>query len=217
MRTSPARNLTPSMPPASRLCIRAVGLPFFWWSWSLRSWSSRSSASPACPGWCSRVSWESPSWRVLAYEIIKYAGRHKRGFIARVVLWPGLSLQRLTTRQPGSDQIEVAIAALQEVLRVDAGGEPAPTGLGRPRKRLQWTEASHDREAGGRDPREVAALSPRSCPIRPSSTTRDATRRSPKRTPTLRTATDSRRSTSRRSGPCGMPRSCSRRAAWSPR
>lgn len=61
----------------------------------------------------------------LAYEIIKYAGRHKEGFIARVVLWPGLNLQRLTTRQPSPDQIEVAIAALQEVLRVDAGGEPA--------------------------------------------------------------------------------------------
>jgi uncharacterized protein YqhQ len=42
-----------------------------------------------------------------------------------VVLWPGLNLQRLTTRQPSPDQIEVAIAALQEVLRVDAGGEPA--------------------------------------------------------------------------------------------
>ena len=61
----------------------------------------------------------------LAYEIIKYAGRHQQGFIARVVLWPGLNLQRLTTRQPSLDQIEVAIAALQEVLRVDAGGEPA--------------------------------------------------------------------------------------------
>jgi uncharacterized protein YqhQ len=61
----------------------------------------------------------------LAYEIIKYAGRHKDGFIARVVLWPGLNLQRLTTRQPSPDQLEVAIAALQEVLRVDAGGEPA--------------------------------------------------------------------------------------------
>jgi uncharacterized protein YqhQ len=61
----------------------------------------------------------------IAYEIIKYAGRHKDGFIARVVLWPGLNLQRLTTRQPSPDQIEVAIAALQEVLRVDAGGEPA--------------------------------------------------------------------------------------------
>jgi uncharacterized protein YqhQ len=61
----------------------------------------------------------------LAYEIIKYAGKHKQGFIARVVLWPGLGLQRLTTRQPDLEQIEVAIAALQEVLRVDAGGRQA--------------------------------------------------------------------------------------------
>jgi uncharacterized protein YqhQ len=68
----------------------------------------------------------------LAYEVIKYAGRHKQGFIARVVLWPGLSLQRLTTRQPGIDQIEVAIAALQEVLRVDAGGPPAVAAPAQP-------------------------------------------------------------------------------------
>jgi uncharacterized protein YqhQ len=62
----------------------------------------------------------------LAYEIIKYAGRHKDGFVARIVLRPGLSLQRLTTREPSVDQIEVAIAALQEVLQADASREPLP-------------------------------------------------------------------------------------------
>jgi uncharacterized protein YqhQ len=62
----------------------------------------------------------------LAYEIIKYAGRHKDGFVARVVLRPGLSLQRLTTREPSDDQIEVAIAALQEVVQADESREPLP-------------------------------------------------------------------------------------------
>ena len=60
----------------------------------------------------------------LSYEVIRFAGRHKDGFVARVLLWPGLLLQRLTTREPSVEQVEVAIAALAEVLRVDGGGEP---------------------------------------------------------------------------------------------
>ncbi|MHB0979568.1 MAG: DUF1385 domain-containing protein [Thermoleophilia bacterium] len=65
----------------------------------------------------------------LSYEVIRFAGRHKDGLVSRVVLWPGLKLQRLTTREPSAEQVEVAIVALVEVLRVDAGGEPDPRGL----------------------------------------------------------------------------------------
>lgn len=65
----------------------------------------------------------------LSYEVIRFAGRHKDGVVSRVVMWPGLQLQRLTTREPTAEQVEVAIVALVEVLRVDAGGEPDPRGL----------------------------------------------------------------------------------------
>jgi uncharacterized protein YqhQ len=65
----------------------------------------------------------------LSYEVIKYAGRHKDGAFSRIMLWPGLLLQRLTTREPSEDQVEVALAALGEVLRVEAGGEPNPFGI----------------------------------------------------------------------------------------
>lgn len=65
----------------------------------------------------------------ISYEVIRYAGRHKDGVVAKVFLWPGLKLQRLTTREPSADQVEVAIVALMEVLRVDAGGEPDPRGM----------------------------------------------------------------------------------------
>ena len=65
----------------------------------------------------------------LAYEVIRYAGRHQTGRFARVVSWPGLALQRLTTREPDADEVEVAIAVLKEVLRVEAGGEPVPKGV----------------------------------------------------------------------------------------
>jgi uncharacterized protein YqhQ len=62
----------------------------------------------------------------LSYEIIRYAGRHKEGFVSRLLLGPGLLLQRLTTREPSEDQVEVALSALGEVLRVEAGGAPVP-------------------------------------------------------------------------------------------
>jgi uncharacterized protein YqhQ len=53
----------------------------------------------------------------LAYELIRFAGKHtdKRWLLA--LLAPGLWLQRLTTRQPSLDQLEVSIRALKEVLQ----------------------------------------------------------------------------------------------------
>jgi uncharacterized protein YqhQ len=55
----------------------------------------------------------------IAYEIIRFAGRHPENPILRIVLAPGLWLQRLTTRQPTLDQVEVSIQALREVLRLE--------------------------------------------------------------------------------------------------
>jgi uncharacterized protein YqhQ len=55
----------------------------------------------------------------IAYEIIRFAGRHPTQPVLRVVLAPGLWLQRLTTREPTLDQIEVSIRALKEVLRLE--------------------------------------------------------------------------------------------------
>ena len=55
----------------------------------------------------------------IAYEIIRFAGRHAQNPILRAVLAPGLWLQRLTTREPSLDQVEVSIRALHEVLRLE--------------------------------------------------------------------------------------------------
>jgi uncharacterized protein YqhQ len=52
----------------------------------------------------------------LAYELIRFAGKHAGNRILRALLAPGLWLQRLTTREPTLDQLEVSIRALQEVL-----------------------------------------------------------------------------------------------------
>jgi uncharacterized protein YqhQ len=66
----------------------------------------------------------------VSYEIgIKWLGRHPNGFIARILLWPGLQLQRLTTREPTPDQLEVAAAALEEVMRMDAAQRVIATEL----------------------------------------------------------------------------------------
>ena len=55
----------------------------------------------------------------LAYEVIRFAGKHPTNTALRTLLAPGLWLQRLTTRQPTLDQIEVSIRALSEVLRLE--------------------------------------------------------------------------------------------------
>ncbi len=60
----------------------------------------------------------------LAYEVIRFAGKHPHNPILRTILAPGLWLQRLTTREPSLDQIEVSIRALREVLRIEGRATP---------------------------------------------------------------------------------------------
>jgi uncharacterized protein YqhQ len=55
----------------------------------------------------------------LAYELIRFAGKHTGNPVLMTLLAPGLWLQRLTTRQPSLDQLEVSIRALKEVLHVE--------------------------------------------------------------------------------------------------
>ena len=55
----------------------------------------------------------------LAYELIRFAGKHTDNRVLMGLLAPGLWLQRLTTRQPSLDQLEVSISALKEVLHVE--------------------------------------------------------------------------------------------------
>jgi uncharacterized protein YqhQ len=52
----------------------------------------------------------------LSYEVIKWAGKNRRKRWVRAVMWPGLMLQNLTTREPDEEQLAVAIASLEKVL-----------------------------------------------------------------------------------------------------
>ncbi len=61
----------------------------------------------------------------LASEVIRFAGRHTDNRFLMTLLAPGLWLQRLTTREPSLDQLEVSIRALREVLRLEGQERPA--------------------------------------------------------------------------------------------
>jgi uncharacterized protein YqhQ len=60
----------------------------------------------------------------LAYEVIRFAGKHTDNRLLMAMLAPGLWLQRLTTREPTLDQLEVSIRALREVLRLERQERP---------------------------------------------------------------------------------------------
>jgi uncharacterized protein YqhQ len=65
----------------------------------------------------------------ISFEIIKFAGRNRtRGWV-RGVMWPGMQLQKLTTREPDLDQLAVAIAAMAAVLAVEKPGEQSAEQL----------------------------------------------------------------------------------------
>jgi len=55
----------------------------------------------------------------IAYELIRFAGKHSGNRLLMTLLAPGLWLQRLTTREPSLDQLEVSIRALREVLELE--------------------------------------------------------------------------------------------------
>lgn len=63
----------------------------------------------------------------ISYEItVKWAGSHPDNMLVKVILWPGMQMQRLTTREPDDSQIECAIAAMKAVLEREEA-EKAPS------------------------------------------------------------------------------------------
>jgi uncharacterized protein YqhQ len=61
----------------------------------------------------------------IAYELIRFAGKHTGNPVLMTLLAPGLWLQRLTTREPSLDQLEVSISALKNVLEREGRLDPA--------------------------------------------------------------------------------------------
>jgi uncharacterized protein YqhQ len=62
----------------------------------------------------------------VGYEILKFGARHRANPLVRVLLYPGLLVQMITTKQPTDDMLEVAIVSMEEALVAD--GETVPEG-----------------------------------------------------------------------------------------
>jgi uncharacterized protein YqhQ len=66
----------------------------------------------------------------ISYEItVKWAGSHPENLLVKVVLWPGMQMQYLTTNEPDDEQLECAIAAMKRVLDRETKEEAAKAGL----------------------------------------------------------------------------------------
>ena len=61
--------------------------------------------------------------------MIKWAGRNRRRRWVQALMYPGMQLQKLTTREPDLDQLAVAIAALEAVLEVEKPGAASAADL----------------------------------------------------------------------------------------
>jgi uncharacterized protein YqhQ len=67
-----------------------------------------------------------PVIAAIGYELLRLGARHRGNPVIRVIMWPGILVQKITTKQPTDDMIEVAIVAMEETLRAD--GEAIPAG-----------------------------------------------------------------------------------------
>ena len=73
-----------------------------------------------------------PVIAAVGYELLRWGARHRSNPIVRAIMWPGILVQMITTKQPTDDMIEVAIASLEEALEAD--GEMVPDGSERPER-----------------------------------------------------------------------------------
>ena len=69
-----------------------------------------------------------PLVAAIAYETIRFAGRHATQPLVRWLLAANLALQRLTTRPPDDEQIQVALVALEGAIAEDRRAEGAAAG-----------------------------------------------------------------------------------------
>ncbi len=61
----------------------------------------------------------------VGYELLRLGARHRSNPVVRVVMWPGILVQMITTKQPTDDMIEIAIVAMEEAIRADGSEVPA--------------------------------------------------------------------------------------------
>jgi uncharacterized protein YqhQ len=67
-----------------------------------------------------------PVLAAVGYEVLRWGAKHRANPIVKAIMWPGILVQMITTKQPSDDQIEVAIVSMQQALEAD--GEAIPDG-----------------------------------------------------------------------------------------
>jgi uncharacterized protein YqhQ len=65
----------------------------------------------------------------LSYEIIRLSAKKESSWFFKLMTKPGVWLQNITTQEPDDQQLEVAIEALKESLKLEPNGEPVPAPL----------------------------------------------------------------------------------------
>ena len=63
----------------------------------------------------------------VGYELLRFGGRHRTNPIVKVVMYPGILVQMITTKQPTDDMIEVAIVSMEQAILAD-GETRCPAG-----------------------------------------------------------------------------------------
>lgn len=63
-----------------------------------------------------------PAIAGISYELLRFSAKFKDNSIIRLMVLPGLLLQKMTVKEPDESQIEVAIAAMSEVLKLECKG-----------------------------------------------------------------------------------------------
>jgi uncharacterized protein YqhQ len=91
-----------------------------------------------------------PVIAMVGYEILRFGARHRSNPVVKVIMWPGILVQMITTKQPTDDMIEVAIVSMEQALLAD--GEAVPEGSSDvERDQLVIHGAPVAGEAAGRD------------------------------------------------------------------
>src|SRR5438045_3605130 len=70
-----------------------------------------------------------PVIAAVGYEILKWGARHRGNAFVKAIMYPGILVQKITTRQPTDDMIEVAIVSMEEALTADGADVPVGSEL----------------------------------------------------------------------------------------
>jgi uncharacterized protein YqhQ len=108
-----------------------------------------------------------PVIAAVGYEILKFGARHRSNPLVKVLMYPGLLVQMITTKQPSDDMIEVAIVSMEEALGAD--GEAVPTGS-TPFERdpMILTPLAEQAAAAAADPAPVTPTQVKPAPVTPT-------------------------------------------------